>query len=615
MIAKHVPMNSAAKSSASGLISYLTDTQAKAERVGEVVVTNCHQADPAGAALEILATQGQNRRAVSDKTYHLILSFPEGEQPASDVLRDIEDSVVDSLGFSEHQRVSVLHTDTDNLHLHLAINKIHPEKLTLIEPYRDYKTLAEVCEKLEIKHELQRDNHTPERTVSENKAKDMESHSGEVSLMSWMRAECLPALKACETWDSFNAVLQEHGLAIQPKGNGLVFVASSGATVKASTVDRSFSMAKLTAALGPLEIAPSPELKAPPAKEYHQQPIEPDLAASALFAQFQSERDSMADIAGREMAALDKSYTDALSGLQRTHALKFKAMRLLKIDPIMRRLLVAQAKAALKANTRKLKSQHLKACKQVKEKTIAQRINWADWLHKKAIAGDKDALQALQARKSPDKEKTSNVIAGKGQKQGSSSAVRDSITKTGTILYRTEGEAFREKGGKVFVSELPTHKALAAAIDHVRSTQGDTIQLKGSPAFKQSVTEFAAFTGLPITFSDKRLERDRKSITAMRAEIPAATKYIEEREEKRQNGIEVIPHKLHMPSDAGKATFKGMRTVDGVKLVLLERDNTILVAPVDESTAKRLKKHSIGDAVTLTANRKVQYSKQQAKER
>jgi hypothetical protein len=48
--------------------------------------------------------------------------------------------------------VSVVHHDTDNVHIHVAINKIHPTTLTLHNPGYDYKTRSKLCAILE--HEL-----------------------------------------------------------------------------------------------------------------------------------------------------------------------------------------------------------------------------------------------------------------------------------------------------------------------------------------------------------------------------------------------------------------------------------------------------------------------------
>ena len=68
-----------------------------------------------------------NVRAKGDKTYHLVVSFPPGEHPTADQLRDIEDELCAAIGLADHQRISAVHTDTDHLHIHVAISKIHPD--------------------------------------------------------------------------------------------------------------------------------------------------------------------------------------------------------------------------------------------------------------------------------------------------------------------------------------------------------------------------------------------------------------------------------------------------------------------------------------------------------
>jgi hypothetical protein len=56
----------------------------------------------------------------------------------------IEERFCNALGYAEHQRISVVHHDTDNVHIHVAINKIHPTTFTIHAPIRDYKTLR-IC--------------------------------------------------------------------------------------------------------------------------------------------------------------------------------------------------------------------------------------------------------------------------------------------------------------------------------------------------------------------------------------------------------------------------------------------------------------------------------------
>ena len=121
-------------------------------------MVNNFSVEDAAEIKEIESTQAQNTRAKGDKTYHLIISFREGEQPDPEQLKDIEESLCKAIGLGKHQRMSAVHTDTDNLHVHVAINKIHPETFKMIEPYYDQYKMGEVCQALEVKHGLQVDN-------------------------------------------------------------------------------------------------------------------------------------------------------------------------------------------------------------------------------------------------------------------------------------------------------------------------------------------------------------------------------------------------------------------------------------------------------------------------
>ncbi len=61
------------------------------EKVAWARATNCRTDDPGWAVKEILLTQARNTRSRSDKSYHLVVSFPEGEKPTRTQIEDIED--------------------------------------------------------------------------------------------------------------------------------------------------------------------------------------------------------------------------------------------------------------------------------------------------------------------------------------------------------------------------------------------------------------------------------------------------------------------------------------------------------------------------------------------
>jgi len=249
MIAKHIPINSVKKSNFAGLVNYIVDPQNKTERIGLIRAVNCYSDRPDCVVAEVLNTQQMNQRAISDKTYHLVVSFRDDELSEA-TLQQIEDQLCDGLGFGEHQRLSVVHHDTDHLHMHIAINKIHPERLTIHNPHYDYKVIGELCEKLEQKYGLTPDNHETIKRGAQGRASNIEFKAGSESLIGWMQQECLAQIQAATSWTELHQVLKDHGLELHERGNGFVFVSNNGIGVKASSIDRALSKANLVKRFG-----------------------------------------------------------------------------------------------------------------------------------------------------------------------------------------------------------------------------------------------------------------------------------------------------------------------------------------------------------------------------
>ena len=232
-------MQTVRKSSFLDLVRYMTDTQQNNVRIGGVSITNCHCEVLEDALAEIQAVQSCNTRSTDDKTYHLIVSFRADEQPSNEMLRTIEDQICRGLGYGDHQRVSAVHGDTDNLHVHIAINKIHPTRYTVHTPFNAYWKLARISERLEVEHGLQKDNHQAQKLGPENAVADMERRSGVQSLIGWVQAECFDQITAASSWAALHETLGEHGLQLRERGNGFVIAVDSGMQVKASSIDRS----------------------------------------------------------------------------------------------------------------------------------------------------------------------------------------------------------------------------------------------------------------------------------------------------------------------------------------------------------------------------------------
>jgi hypothetical protein len=157
---------------------YILDRDNAGEKVVSHRISDCLSDEQGWAVKKCMALAARNKRATKDKSYHLV--FPEGERPTDEQMVDIEDTLVAAIGFEGHKRISAVHQNTDNWHLHVAIVTVHPETLRNLTPYYDQYRLAEACVALEIKHDLTRTNHghSPERSLNGH---EMEVHAGRIS--------------------------------------------------------------------------------------------------------------------------------------------------------------------------------------------------------------------------------------------------------------------------------------------------------------------------------------------------------------------------------------------------------------------------------------------------
>ncbi len=260
MIAKRVDKKGDIKGSLKGLIKYISNDQGNEERIKEDVrITNCLSNDLDCAIAEMQVVQNMNHKCKEDKkTYHLVISFHKDdlEKLDSHKLHDIEDRVVKSLGFQDCQRVSVIHGDTDEPHIHVAINTIHPKTFKRMNTWQDQVTLRKICKEIEREYGLTETAEIKtEQTYSksENKTRDFENATGDKSLLTTLKELHLENIfERCNSWRDIHIALARLGINLHKRGNGLVF-SSNGVSVKASSVNRDFSLKNLEKRFGSFE--------------------------------------------------------------------------------------------------------------------------------------------------------------------------------------------------------------------------------------------------------------------------------------------------------------------------------------------------------------------------
>ena len=515
MIAKHVPMKVTRKSDFAGLVRYITSAQGRDERVGTITVTNCGSDDPFDAADDVMLVQQANTRSNADKTYHLIVSFRPGESPTPEAIRAIEERICAGLGYGDHQRVSAAHHDTDNLHLHIAINKVHPERHTVHSPLRDYRTLAELCDQLETAFGLQRDNHTARKRGGEGRAADMEQIGGIESLIGWVKRTCADELRAADSWQALHTTMAANGLTLHARGSGLVVTAESGTSIKASSISRDLSKSALEARLGAFVTADGTRPQPAPARAYEPRPMASRAKTAELFARYQDQQKGRHAARTAELALAAAKKVAAIEAVKRAGRLRRSAIKLAGGGGLSRRISYALTSRATRQAVEKIATAHQRERQRIADRN--SRRGWHDWLQAEAKTGSAEALAALRAREGRKHRPTNAVTATTtaAGAHGISPAERaDHITKRGTIIYRTPGAAIRDDGASLHVSRGAEVEGIAAALRIARERYGDILSIAGSAEFKERVVQAAARAALPVRFDDPELERRREALAA-----------------------------------------------------------------------------------------------------
>jgi hypothetical protein len=484
-------MRSLHKSRVSQLVSYLLDEQQKIDRVAEVSVSNCLSDDPVTASWEMEATQRRNRRAKSDRTFHLLVSWRADENPTPDQIRDVERTIAEGLGYGAHQRVSVVHRDTDNVHVHIAINKIHPGTFKYHEPHQFFRRLSELCAGLEQKHGFDIDNHMPERTRAENVSATIETSRGVESLLTWARRELAPGMATATDWQDLHRRLAERGCTIRPRGNGFTVTAQNGARVRASSIDRSLSRAALEARLG--RYADPDGATAATRPSYSPRPA-PAFDHPELFARY------LADQKDRDMkrATFNGTSSDQLrSDIRKATAswqLRRGLIRAFVRNRPLKLFMYALAKRRFDAKVKDLMRQHRQRV--TDGRTELRRMTWFGWLQQAAAAGDTQALSCLRR--------------GRDSAPPIKGLPIDHVTKDGAITYRVGGTGVRDDGERLLLRPDADRQAIVAALKASMMRHGPRVKVTGSDQFQRKVAEVAALARLPLTFTDPALEAQRQ---------------------------------------------------------------------------------------------------------
>lgn len=575
MIAEEVkskkPGNSTKK-----LINYITDAENNGEKVAYTKITNCINDDIELAAFEMQMTQDKNTTVRQDKTFHMVISFPPGEIPSREQLDDIEQTLAESVGMGTHQRISATHTNTDNFHLHVAINKIDPESHRIVNNYYYQKDMMKACTALEIKHDLQRNERGENKKCSRPA---MEYHAGEQSLETWCREHIKTpledAISSAGGWQDIHAVFLDAGLSLRKAGRGLVVHDPSGnVSVKASMVSRQLSLTRLEKNLGafrPIREPKKPEKE--PASAYTA-----EKNADPLYQQYQAFRQE------RQQAK-----TDALARLK--HTVSQQRLLARTGNQIKRQKLRASVQSSAQKRNIYLRlaennRQHLKVITAsyagARKKVYADygNMTYQQYLCLMAANGNEEAQATIKHQ----------GLSGEGDKRITQfDAVR--VDKHGVIAYQVGQHAILDNG-KALTCKDDSLMADKQLLEMAVAKYGRHLTLNGSDAFMARILSAAEQLNMDVVLNGQTV-----------GENDPVRQYIANRNHDRVNNRKIMYHE-RFAGQEGEFTYQGYRNVGQQPVVLLKQGYTVYVKPVTRQEQAKYRQHKMGARIDTCPRQK-----------
>ena len=206
---------------------------------------------------------------------HWIMSWSENEIPTKDDVDYAVRKFLWRMGWKNHQAFYALHTNTHNQHVHIVVNRADPYTTKVVRPNNGFdieeahRALAIIEEEQGWKREERQRYVVRNGVIYRNKtakielthkpeAEQFENQTGEKSAQRIAQERGYAVIKNAHSWRDLHAGLSDVGLRFTRKGSGaLIWIGETA--IKASSVDRSFSMPKLVKRLGEFEEGNYPE--------------------------------------------------------------------------------------------------------------------------------------------------------------------------------------------------------------------------------------------------------------------------------------------------------------------------------------------------------------------
>jgi hypothetical protein len=451
--------------------------------------------DNAGLAVDVMELlQEGNVRAKGSKTYHLVISFhPEDRRLTAAELENVVRRAVQAAGLQEHQYIAVRHSEQEHEHLHVAVNKIHPETLKIHHPYQAIRAFQALASGLEEELDLRRVDRTVGRSRN-HQARDFEAYRGTESFSRWARTNIgeTRELDRIASWEALHEELKVFGVRLVPRGNGLAIVDAtrSNLACKASALGRGWSKQRLLERYGDFVPGPGPtEIAREQVQTYEERPLGRALD-DGLWREYQD----VLGAARNHRNELREAMASRIEAARAAHGQRFKlrhhAIAAMPIPEPDKRSLYKTLSFERKCAERRLRAT-IRGWRTLR--VDIHPGSWKQFLAARAARGDQRALHRLTRQfRGP-------AIKSR-EKRLQTQSVRSLRTSKGSIVHNLGGGVrLRESAGSIELLGEARDDALEQLVRVAKQRFGTKcLTLLGPRKVRERLTQMVAEHGLEI---------------------------------------------------------------------------------------------------------------------
>jgi hypothetical protein len=184
-----------------------------------------------------MAAFAERSKRCRNACYHVSVNWHPDETPAPEIMQEIARKALALAGLGDHQALVMGHGDKPHRHLHMMINRVHPETGRAWSTSHDYRRFDAIMKELADQYGFR---HVPPHEFHPEATRDLMKEPSSAAIYAarrgaptsrpqWSRAHAdLYANRVSELLDhgssfaDIEALIAEDGLTLEPKGKGWV---------------------------------------------------------------------------------------------------------------------------------------------------------------------------------------------------------------------------------------------------------------------------------------------------------------------------------------------------------------------------------------------------------